>query len=484
MFRPVILAAARPSTRPGALMLAVVLGLAGCAQLPSLSGASRLKPAGEYQTATAFAAPSGAWPVERWWSSYGDAQLDALVDEALRDSPDMQAAVARVRRAEAFGQVAGAALLPRVDANAAASEQKLSYNHLTPRAMTPQGWNDYGRLSLDLNWELDFWGRNRAALAAATSQIEASRAEQAQVRLNLAAAVAANYAELAQLHAVRDTVARSVQIRGKTAELFNERFHNGLETRGGVNDARARLAAAEGELLAMDEQIGLQRNRLAALLGAGPDRGLAIARPAVQLSGEFGLPAELAANLLGRRPDVVAARLMAEAQASRIEQKKAEFYPNVNLSAFIGVQALGLDLLTRGGSSIGSIGPAISLPVFSAGRLQGELRGAAASYEEAVANYNRTVTQALQDVASAGLSQQALAAQLVKGREAVAAAAEAHRVARNRYEGGLANYIEVLFAEDALLGSQRNLAILQSRAFALDVALKRALGGGYQNSNA
>ena len=169
---------------------------------------------------------------------------------------------------------------------------------------------------------------------------------------------------------------------------------------------------------------------------------------------------------------------MVEAQLERIAQKKAEFYPNVNLVAFLGVQALGINQLDQGGSRVGSVGPAISLPIFTAGRLTGELRGTEASYEEAVANYQRTLTNALQEVANAGLSQQALSAQLQKGQEAVNAAAEAHRVARNRYEGGLANHLEVLYAEDGLLSSQRQLAILQSRAFMLDVALKRALGGG------
>ena len=310
------------------------------------------------------------------------------------------------------------------------------------------------------------------------------RPQMAQARLVLAANVATSYAELARLFAARDTAARSVEVRGKTAALFAERFANGLETRGSVRDAEARRAGSEGDLLQIDEQIGLQRNRLAALLGAGPDRGLGIARPEIDLVRPFGLPGELPANLLGRRPDVVAARLQAEAQLRRIDQKKAEFYPNVNLAAFIGVQSLGLNLLTKSGSTTGSIGPAISLPIFTGGRLRGELRSSVAAYDESVANYNRTVTQALQEVADAGLSQKSLAGRLAKAEEAVEAASEAHRVARNRYEGGLSSYLEVLSAEDVLLSSLRSLTDLQSRAFSLDVALMRALGGGYREASA
>ncbi|HML78555.1 MAG TPA: efflux transporter outer membrane subunit [Geobacter sulfurreducens] len=460
----------------------VATSLCGCAMLPETGRLGSMKSSSDYETTASFSAPAGTWPAERWWQSYGDSQLVTLIDEALRDSPDMAAAAARMRRAEAYVTVSRSALIPQVSANASVTEQKISYNHLIPRSAASDGWQDYGLGTIDLKWEIDFWGKNRAGLAAATSQLEASRAETALVRLNIAAAIAMNYSELAGLYALRDTAVRTVEIRKKTVELFSERFANGMETRGSVSEAKARLAGAEGDLLSIDEQIGLTCNRLAALAGAGPDRARSIHPPTVNLNSSFGLPAELAANLVGRRPDVTMARLMTEAQMHRIDQKKAEFYPNVNLVAFIGVQSLGLDMLTRAGSDIGGIGPAVSLPIFTAGRLQGELRERSAIYDEMVANYNATVTHALEDVANAALSIRALAGQLEKGDEAVAEAAEAHRVARNRYEGGLANVIEVLYAEDVLLNSQRTLAGLKSRALTLDVALQRALGGGYQHS--
>lgn len=461
------------------LLTGLVLAIAGCAQLPELDQLATLKDSPRYAASQSFAAPATRWPDDCWWQAYADPQLDALIDEGLRDAPDLAAASARLRRAEAAGQVAGAPLLPQLSANGSATEQRQSDNYLTPKSMTPQGWQDYGRATLDLSWELDFWGKNRAALAAATSETEASRAELAQARLSLAANIATDYMELARLFAAHDTAARSVEVRSQTAKLFAERFANGLETRGSLREADAKRANAEGELLQIDEQIGLQRHRLAALLGAGPDRGLAIARPSVDLSHPTGLPKELAAALLGRRPDVVAARLRTEAQLRRIDQKKAEFYPNINLSAFIGLQSLGLDLLSKGGSTVGSIGPAISLPIFTGGRLRGELRSTAAAYDEAVANYHQTVTQALREVANAGLSQQRLGGRLAKAEEAVAAAAEAHQISRNRYQGGLSTYIEVLSAEDVMLSSLRSLTDLQSRGFALDVALMQALGGGY-----
>jgi NodT family efflux transporter outer membrane factor (OMF) lipoprotein len=249
---------------------------------------------------------------------------------------------------------------------------------------------------------------------------------------------------------------------------------------GSVRSAESRTASAEAEVLALDEQLALQRNRIAALVGAGPDRGLAIARPKVSLDKPFGLPDQLAANLLGRRPDIVTARVRAEAAASRIDQARAAFYPNVNLSAFIGLLALDVGMLARGGSTFGSVGPAISLPIFDSGRLKGQLKGAKADYAEAVANYDKTVVQALSEVADAAVSQKALGAQIAKANDAANAATEAWRIQNNRYEGGLSTYLDVLSAEETLLSDLRLLTDLSARSFTLDVALVRALGGGYR----
>lgn len=474
--------ALRRLTLPFGSLCAALL-TAGCAQLPDLGESPRLQPASAFQAAVSLQAPQAAWPTAQWWAAYGDPQLSALIDEALATSPDLAVASARLQRAQAMTQIAGSALQPQVNANASFSADKLSYNHLTPRAMTPEGFNDYGRATLELRWVMDFWGKNRAALVAATSEQEAGRAELAQTQLLLAADIAANYAELSRLHANRDIAVQAIDIRHKTAVLLAQRFDNGLENQGNVRQAEALRATAEGDLLALDELIAVQRHRLAALLGAGPDRGLSIARPSLKLDRSVGLPAQLSANLLGRRPDVVAARLQAQAQASRINQKKAEFYPDINLSAFVGLQSLGLDLLTRSGSGVGGVGPALSLPLFTGGRLPGELRGTQAAYAETVANYNATVARALQEVADAATRQQALGPRLVKAQESVAAARAAHRIARNRYEGGLANVLDVLSAEAVLLGSVSALTNLRAASVSLDVALQRALGGGYTASH-
>ena len=456
-------------------ILACTMALAACAGFPSHEVHPGPKPVGQYATDQSFAAPAAAWPAEAWWSAYRDPQLDTLIDEAPTGSPTLAVAAARLRRAEAIAQTTGAATLPQVSANASAVEQKQSHNYIIPRAATPQGWNDYGQATLDFSWELDFWGKNRAALAAATSEADAARADAAQARLTLATAIASAYAELAREHAALDTAKAALEVRAKTAALFRQRYENGLETLGSVRQVESRRAAAEADVLAIEEQLSLQRNRIAALMGAGPDRGPAILRPKVDLSRPFGLPEHLSAELLGRRPDITAARMRAEAAARRIDQTRAAFYPNVNLAAFIGVQSMGLDMLTKNGSSVGSVGPAISLPIFDGGRLRGQLRSADADYADAVANYDITIVRALQDVADTAVSQKALGGQLAKTNEAVDAAHEAWRIQSNRYAGGLSTYLDVLSAEDNLLSNLRVQSDLQSRSF----TLVRALGGGY-----
>ncbi len=466
------------------LPAACLISLAGCAQIPALDKSLEAKSIEQLASSASFAAPVAAWPADGWWRSYGDAQLDSLIDEALRDSPNLAIAQARLHQAEAMTQFAGATRLPEVTGSAAFNEAKQSYNYLMPRAAVPKDWNDYGLATLNLSWELDFWGKNRSALAAATSDQKAAQAEAAQTRLILSTSVASAYAELVHLFAVRDTAEAALALRTKSVELFRQRHEFGLETLASVRQVEARQAAAQAQLQAIDEIIGLQRNGLAALLGAGPDRGLAIVRPSVRFAGSNGLPRNLALELIGRRPDIVAARLRAEAAAKRIDQQKAGFYPSVNLMAFVGVQSLGIDKLAKSGSDIGGIGPAISLPIFNTERLQGQLRGAHAEYDAAVAAYNATLSNALREVADAATSRKSLDGEIVATRAAFTAAAEAHAMVSKRYKGELATYLDVLSAEDQLISAQRALADVETRAMVLDVALVRALGGGYQGPDA
>jgi NodT family efflux transporter outer membrane factor (OMF) lipoprotein len=467
-----------------AALATALAALSGCAtgakSLPALQSASSLA------SQNSFTAPAAQWPAEQWWKAYGDSQLDSLIEEALADGPSLKAATARVAKAQALARVSGGARFPSLNAEASASSAKQSLNNGFPdefKAFLPQGWQDQGRVALTAQYELDFFGRNHAAFAAATSQADAAAAEAASARLQLSSAVALAYADFARLTADRAAAESTLRLREDSGGLVRQRFQAGLEHEGQVSQSDSETAGARADLAALDGEIAQARNQIAALLGKGPDRGASIAAPAAPTLSPPGLPANLSADLIGRRPDLAAARARAAAAAQRVNVARANFYPNINLTALIGYQALPLDLLTDKDSQFGSVGPAINLPIFNGGRIKGEYLGARADYDEAAALYSETLANALRDVADALAVRRATETELTLSQTALDAAENSYRIERLRYDGGLAAYLDVLTVENSLVARRRALAGMRARAFAADVTLIRALGGGYVAAN-
>jgi NodT family efflux transporter outer membrane factor (OMF) lipoprotein len=461
--------------------------LSACASLPGEPPMTGTRPASAYATAQSFDTradpnPDAGWPADDWWRAYKDPQLDLLIDEAVKGSPSLAQARARLDKARSVVGQNRASLLPNLSAQASVTEDKQSYNYGIPPLFVPHGYNDYGQTQLNFGYEFDFWGKNRSAVAASVSEAKAAEADAAEARLTLSTAVAAAYADLARLYAERTVTLRSVQSRQETLDLVVHRVADGADTQAEQKQAEAGPPSARADLAAIDEEIVETRNQIAALLGAGPDRGLAVSPPGEPAPKAFGLPPRLAADLIGRRPDVVAARWRAEAAARRIKVARAQFYPDVNLVADIGFEALGLRNLFESGSDIGQVGPAVTLPIFEGGRLVAGLHGAHADYDEAVAVYDGALVQALHDVADAAAAERALGDRLKESRAALAAYEEAYRIARLRYDGGLADYQTVLLVEDSVLQARRTVVDLEARAFTLDIQLVKALGGGYAPS--
>ncbi len=471
----------RTTSVKGCLVAITSLSLLGGCVTPSDYGVPEVKSVQSLSYQQSFKdIQSIDWPGDTWWMRYDDQQLNRLIETALAESPSIKIAEARLRNAQGIAQRIGAIKKVQVGLNASASESKVSYQYQA--YMPPENWNDYGSVTLNFSYDLDFWGKNKNEVAAATSDLAAAQAEEASARLMLSTSIANSYAELSRLYMNEDTVSAAVDIRRKTVDLLTRRFNSGLETKGSVSRAKAAQASVEAELLSIQEMIALQKNAIAALIGVGPDFAKTISRPQINLNQTFGLPTDLGIDLLGHRPDICAAKWRAQAAAQRIGVAEKNFYPDVTLSAFVGYQAFGLDNLTRTGNDAGSIGPAIYLPIFSGGRLEGQLDSARAGYELAVSTYNQSLSDALHQVADVVTSTTALDAQIQKAQEAVEAAKESHQIASNRYRGGLATYLDVLSAEDALLNSERALANLQAKAFSLDLSLIHALGGGYNNT--
>ena len=475
------LASPRRALRPALLAGTVVAltGLAACA--PDLGPAATIKGPETYASTRSVEGPVAEWPADHWWKAYNDPQLDGLIDAALKGSPDLRVAEARVRKAEGQTQEANAKLRPTVAASGSIKGTLIGTGMDLGELedSIPSDIQFATQLGANISYQLDFFGKNHAALAAATSLAEAARAEAASARLQLSSAVASAYADLMRLAASRAALVDAVRVRRGTQELIGQRLSNGLENRGGYSQSSALAFASEADIAGVDRQIAQTRNRIAALLGAGPDRGLSIALPTTVQAHAFGLPASLSADLIGRRPDIAAARARAEAAAKRTKAAKAEFYPNVDLVGSFLTLALGPQNLFDQSLRLTQFGPAVSLPIFSGGLAEGNYRVARAEYDEAVASYDGAVTQALREVADAVAASKSLQTEGAQARQSLAAAEDAHRIARMRYEGGLSPLLEVLNAESSLVDRRRAVAELQARALAADVALVRALGGGY-----
>jgi NodT family efflux transporter outer membrane factor (OMF) lipoprotein len=317
-------------------------------------------------------------------------------------------------------------------------------------------------------------------LEAAISQVEVARVEAVAARLLLSVTVARAYTELARLYDQLDVAAATLRQQHYIYDLTQQRVAAGLDTRVELKQAEAALPAAHKDIAVLNEAATLTRHQLAALLGQGPDRGLAIKRPKLQVAGgDAVLPSRLPADLLGRRPDVLAQRWRVEAAARDIEAAKAQFYPNVNLLAFVGFQSVGLSQFLKVDSGIAGIGPAISLPIFEGGRLRSELAGANAGYDAAAEQYNQTLIEALRDIGDQLASIRSVAAQSGEQRIAFKAAREAYELALLRYRKGVGNYLSVLSAEAQVLAQQRLDADLHAREYDNRINLIRALGGGF-----
>jgi NodT family efflux transporter outer membrane factor (OMF) lipoprotein len=460
----------------------VVLALSGCASMNGLGtqavpdSPDRL--AAGKSLAGARLSPA-AWPRTDWWREFKDPQLDRLMEEALAGSPALRVAQARVRRAAAFAQTAEAALYPRVDASAEVTRQRFPEHALVPPPYAGT-WQTQARLEATLGYEFDIWGRNRAAYESALGRAKAAEVDAFAARLALSTGIAQAYVQLARAYLQLDVAESTLKEREQIYRLTLERYDAGVDSRLAVKQAEAALPAARERIAQLQEVIGLTRNELAALAGQGPDRGLAIARPAAHALPAMAIPANLPAELLGRRPDIIAQRWRVEAAGKDIDVAKAQFYPNVSLFAFIGFQSIGLPGFLQAASRTLGATPAVTLPIFDAGRLRGNLAGTNADYDVAVETYNETLVEALRDVVDQLTSYRGLEEQREQQVLALATAREAYDLALLRFREGVGNYLEVLIAETQLLTQQSLEVDLRARDLSLSISLVRALGGGFE----
>lgn len=457
-----------------ALLTLIALILAGCVT-PQVE-TPRETPLAD--TSLGLVGPSAPVANERWWEAFDDPQLGKLIDEALHGSPTLAQALARVRSAQAQAQAANAAAAPSYSINADETYQRFSENfYIPPPYAGSHIW--LGQATANLSWTLDFWGRQQALIDQATSGVLASRLDVEAAKLALTGAITQAYLDLHRSWELLDIAERLRDENEELLRLTQGRVAAGLERAIELRTAEGRLAQARAGVLQAQSARDLALHRLAELAGYGADRYTQIERPRLQLDAALALPDQLPLDLLGRRPDILAARARIEAAASAREAARAAFYPDINLNAFVGVQAMGLDELVKSGSRIYGVGPALHLPIFDARELRAGYKGATAQLDTAVASYNSAVLGAVRETADQLTLNASIGQQIAELQQALDASTSAYELARNLYGAGLTNQLRVLDAEAQVLNARRDLVSATTNLALARISLRLMVGGTF-----
>jgi len=474
--------------------LGILFLIGGCAWIPS--GGQRAEFADAPGMAHKLSEARGkeplaarrSWPQDSWWRQFGSSELNHLMEMALKDNPGLKAAAARLREAEGFARVEGARLLPFLDADAEVATARFSeysFNVALRGAHTVSGLIN----PLSLRYEFDFWGKNRAALEAALGEAAAEDAEQAEARLQLTAAIARSYFRCVALRQQLDLTDDMVELRRQLLQLAETRYKLGLDSADPVKQAESELEAAGKRQAVTRDYLDLQRDLLARLIGRGPDATQHLFNRSVKLPERIPLPAKLPLELLAHRPDLASALHRAEAAAQRIKVAKASFYPTVDLTAFVGLNALRMtkgasslaNILFSGNSFAYGIAPGLRLPIFEGGRLRGQLSVQRAEYDEAVELYNKTLLQAVQEVADSLSSWRDTRTIVEAHNRLLASQREALDLAQERLQNGLDDRRTVLARRHSVLDHEFTLKTLETDQLVAMTDLIEALGGGYAN---
>lgn len=454
--------------------------LAGCASMHGLKPQAHALDSSAVHGERSLAGvrvDAAAWPKADWWKAYHDPQLDALVGQALAGNPDLAIADARAREAVAQAGIVDAARKPSLSATASIAGAKLPTTLLPAPLGGSFGIAKYG--ILDFKWDFDLWGGKRAAWEAALGNARAAEVESQAARLMLSAEVVGAYAALGDAYAQRDLAKADLERARTFDKLTTQRVKAGIDSKFQQTQADAAVAQAQAQIAAAENEVRSAGIELAVLLGRGPDRALDIPPPKPLPASAIALPSTLPAELIGRRPDIVAARWRVEASAKDIKSARAAFLPNVNIMALAGLIAGPGKNLFQASALMYSVAPAVSLPIFEGGKLRANLSAKDAAYDLAVAQYDKTVVAAVNQVAQRVDALQALDAQIGQYRQAESSASQAYDLAMQRYRGGVGNYLEALTVRENLIGAERELATLQTRRAGAMVQLIEALGGGF-----
>jgi NodT family efflux transporter outer membrane factor (OMF) lipoprotein len=458
--------------------LLIPLFLAACISTRGVPPAPPV-PSAEDSARAAGLSSSGAtaMPGETWWTGYNDPELDSWIERGLAGSPSLKAAAARVASARALANAARAPLLPQVGATADSTAERFSRNGIFP---PPLGGNSYtlNDALLDANWDPDFFGKIAANADAARLNAEALEIDRRAARAELAESIARTWFGIARAQRAREIAILTRTQRGDIAKLVGQRVSAGIDTRVELKQAEGAVPQIAVQVEQVDEQIALLRHQLATLAAQPPqsaDQVDAKLPPAPLLA----IPTQLPLELLSRRADIAAALLRVRAAGRAADAAHADFYPNINITAFVGFNALGLSNVFETSSKTWGIEPAIHLPLFDAGRIRANQASKNYDVAAAVEAYNGAVLGAAHETADALSSIAALDRERSQQTLASDAAESAYDLAVVRYRAGLGTYLTVLTADSNVLTQRQIASDLDARVADLDVALVRALGGGW-----
>jgi multidrug efflux system outer membrane protein len=415
-----------------------------------------------------------------WWETFQDAQLNQYLAEALTNSWDIKIAAARVLQAEAVARITRSQFFPTVNGGGDLVTSRASEKGPLP---VPPGVNpqrEYGEVYLSMPaYEVDLWGRIRRANESARAQLLATTEAQRTVRQTLVAQVATAYLDLLELDLELDIARRTYAVRTNSLELTQSRAQGGVASMADVYQSRILVFSAEASIADIQRRVEQQENLVSILLGRNPGpitRGTALeAKAAVRAQVPAGLPS----SLLERRPDLRAAEQALVSANADIGQAKAAFYPQVTLTGFAGFQSVALSDLFTGAAKTWQFGPAVTVPLFTGGRLRGNLKLAQAHFEESVARYQQTVQEAFREVSDSLIAYQRSREFRGRQEERTQANRDATDLANVRYEGGVTSYLEVLYNEQELFTAELGLAQARRNEFVSVIQLYRALGGGW-----
>jgi multidrug efflux system outer membrane protein len=413
-----------------------------------------------------------------WWTVFKDPALRKLVGEAIGANHDLRAAAARVEQARNEIAVARSDMLPQIGYQGGATRERMA----VPGLRANPTFNSFVG-TFNLAWEIDVWGRIRRATESARAEYLAAEAAQRGVLLTLLSDVAQAYFELLELDRELAITRGTTTTFQNTADLFRRRYTGGIGTMLEVSRAMAALTQARADIAELERQIVAKENQLSTLLGRPPGeiiRGLALDRENIAPDVPVGLPSQL----LERRPDIQQAEQALVAANAEVGVALASFFPRLGLTTFYGGQSSELENVVKRGGGVWAVGATITGPIFQGGRLLANYRVSSAAWDEAVERYQQATLQAFAEVSNAIVAHHKLKAVRVDRDETVKALQTSVTLSLQRYKDGIANYFEVLEAEQQLFPAELALARTQRDELIAVVALYRTLGGGWQTKPA